>query len=366
MSAGEISGDMHGANLMEAMREREPGVRFVGLGRERMAAAGLESLEDMEAHSVLWYDALGRIPRLFDVLGRCKARWAAEKPDAVVLIDYVGFNLFLAKAAWRAGIPVFYYVAPQLWAHGAYRAAKLRRWVRRVLVIYPFEEDFYRARGVPVSYVGHPLWDELARRPVRRDVVERLRTRHGDRLVALLPGSRGPEVRRHAGLVARAAEMIASRVEGAQFVTCEAAGGEVRERLAWEANVPVHGTAATVPELARAARVALVKSGTTTLEAAAAGCPMAVFYRVGWFGHFIARGLRDCPYISLVNALAGRELVPERLMWREDGDWLAARALELLEGDAGQAMSEALEVLMAPYAKPGASAEAARVILAHL
>lgn len=364
-SAGERSGDMHGANLMSALRARAPQARFIGLGRERMRARGLEAIEDMAGHSVLWFDAAARIPRLFGLLSRCKAAFVRERPDAVVLIDYVGFNLFLAKAAHAAGIPVFYYIAPQLWAHGDYRALKLRKWVRRVLVIYPFEEAFYRKWGVPVTYVGHPLFDELAASEPRADAIAALRSKLGENAVALFSGSRGHEARRHGRLLIEAARRIRAGCPEARFVAQREAGAGP---ALWDAaaELDVVQVEASVPEIARAAAVCLVKSGTTTLEVAAAGCPMVVFYRVSPFAYFIGKGLRDAPFISLVNALAGRELVPERLMHRLESGWLADRALELLEPARRAAMARSLAELMIPYARPGASDRAAEAILSEL
>jgi lipid-A-disaccharide synthase len=364
ISAGEVSSDMHGANLIGAVRERAPETRFIGLGRRRMAEAGLEALQDMTRHSVMFFDAFTAIPRLFRLLGRCRDALRRERPDAVVLIDYVGFNLFLAKAAHELGIPVVYYVAPQLWAHGEYRVVKLRKWIDRVLVIYPFEEPFYRERDIPVTYVGHPLFDHLAKNPSRAEVIDRVRAEYGPAPVAVMPGSRVTEVRRHAPVLARALRRIHRRFPEVRFVAPDAGDGPAAV-LSRRSGLEVHPVDATVPELAAASALCLVKSGTTTLEVAAAGCPMVVFYRVSPLAGFISRGLRSCPYISLVNALAGRGLVPERLMVRDDARWLADRAAELLDPvRAGRTCAQLAHVML-PYARPGASVRAADAVLAQ-
>lgn len=366
ISAGERSGDMHGGNLAAAIRRIEPSVEFVGLGRERLIAAGLEPVEDMSHHSVLWTDAASRIPRLFSLLKHCTRIFREQRPNAVVLIDYIGFNLFLAKAAFEAGVPVFYYVAPQLWAHGAYRVEKLRKWVRRMLVIYPFEVDFYESRAVPVSYVGHPVFDELARNPPREDVVAGLRARFGDHLIALMPGSRVTEIERHRDLVMRAATLVRERAADAQFAMSQGGESEAHEDVFAGGDPPVLSVDATVHELALAARACIVKSGTTTLEVGAAFCPMAVFYKVSALASFVAHGLRTSPFICLVNQLAGREIVPEKLMVRSDSRWLADRTVEVLQEGRAQEVSAALRDVMEPFAAPGASERAARILLDSL
>jgi len=366
LSAGERSGDMHGANLIEAVRRREPSAAFVGLGLDRMRAAGQQPFSDMKAHSVLWLDALSRIPALFAVLKDCREYFRTQKPDCVVLIDYVGLNMYLAREAHKLGIPVFYYVAPQLWAHGPYRARKLRRWVRRMLVIYPFEEDFYRRWEVPVSYVGHPLFDELAKVRVRPEATAELRERFGDYIVALMPGSRTTETRRHGGMLAAAAEKIRRRLPQVRFLVAAGAEGE-GTGLAQMAEVEgIERVNMNVFGLAHAARVCVVKSGTTTLEVAAAGCPMVVFYRASRFSRFIYESLRTCKYMCLVNELAGKELIPEKVITGTDSDWIAERTVELMAEDKAQTMRKGMAQVMDSLAIPGASERSARIILEHL
>src|SRR3972149_2666010 len=163
ISAGEASGDIHGANLILALKKMNPSVEIYGLGKERMISAGLHCLHDMGGRAVMWLHGLTKIVELWRIRSDCVKFFDEEKPSLVILIDYCGFNFHLAKAAKKRGIPVMYYISPQLWAHGPWRARKIKKLVDKMVVIYPFEEEFYKRAGIPVKYVGHPLFDEIAK-----------------------------------------------------------------------------------------------------------------------------------------------------------------------------------------------------------
>lgn len=175
ISAGESSGDIHGANLMHCLLERDPGVTFYGLGKEKMRQAGLHSLHDMSKKSLMWLHALTEISTFWKIKKDCVSFFRRERPGVVILIDYCGFNFHLARAAKKLGIPVVYYVCPQIWAHGPWRAKKMKKLVDKVIVIYPFEKAFYDKAGVPSFYAGHPLFDEISKIGVNEDMVSRLK-----------------------------------------------------------------------------------------------------------------------------------------------------------------------------------------------
>jgi lipid-A-disaccharide synthase len=368
LSVGDDSGDLHAANLMREVRRLEPDVRFVGLGMERTAAEGLEPLEvthrrgsEMWMLNILHLGHFGRRMRLC-----CEAM--ADGVDLVLPVDFGGFNLCLCRRAARFGAPVFYYILPQVWAHGRYRMKKLRRWLTRAGLIYPFEVDLYREWKVPADYVGHPLFDEIERRPPSPRTMQQLHARFGASLVGIFPGSRRQEVRANLPVVAEVCRRIRSRVPDAAF----AAVTTPRMRPLAEQILGPHSPLELLDdvrptELAGASRVCITKSGTITLEIASHGTPMVIYYRVPPFGWFLARGLGDVPWIGLINVLAGRTICAEKLAWRDDPDWLADRTLRLLTDPAAHAQCRAdMAAALEGFARPGASAAAARIVVEML
>jgi lipid-A-disaccharide synthase len=280
-------------------------------------------------------------------------------------VDFGGFNLCLCRAARRLGLPVFYYIPPQVWAHGRYRLKKLRKWVSRCGLIYPFEADLYRRWGVEAQYVGHPLFDELQRHPPSAEIVAKLEGRFGPNLVGLFPGSRRQEVRAHMPVLAAACQQVRQAVPDASFtLLCPP---DVRplasQAVPAESGIEVLDGVRAV-ELAQASRICLAKSGTVTLEIASQGTPMVIFYRMAPFVCFIGYGLAQVPYMGIVNNLAGRMVCPERPMSRDEPGWLAAEAIRLLrDREAHECCREELRRVIEPLARPGASLRAARSAL---
>ncbi|MGD2175415.1 MAG: lipid-A-disaccharide synthase [Candidatus Brocadiaceae bacterium] len=365
LSVGDDSGDLHAANLMRAMREHEPDVRFTGFGMERMVAAGLAPLGE-QGGSAMWFRNLLRLGRYRRRLETCRSILRDGGVDLVVPVDFGGFNLYLCREAARRGVPVFYYIPPQVWAHGRYRLKKLRKWTTRCGLIYPFERELYRRWSVGAEYVGHPLFDAIEQNPPSEEAVSRLRERFGDRLVAIFPGSRMQEVRAHVPLIVRCCRRLRAEVAGVTFALLSPTGvrAEAERLLPGEAlEIAVLEDVRPV-ELARASHVCIAKSGTVTLEIATQQTPTVIFYRTNPFTHFIALGLSETPYAGIVNVLAGRMVCAEKVMSRDDHEWLARQALRLLKDPEAhaacrRAMGEALE----GFARPGASARAAESAL---
>ncbi len=367
LSAGDDSGDLHAANLMRAIRALAPQAEFIGLGMERMAREGMEPLGDAgEPDSAMWLHNVLRMGRFGRRLALCRRALDERRPELVVPVDFGGFNLYLCRAAAARGVPVFYYIPPQVWAHGRYRAKKLRKWTDRVGFIYPFERGLYRRYGVEAEYVGHPLFDELERHPPSPQVVEALRERFGANLIAVFPGSRRQEVRATMPVITAACRRLARRVPDAAFAVL--AGPKVREAAAELLGDGPPGMElvedARPVELARAARLCLTKSGTITLEIAAQGTPMVIFYRVSPLVGFLAYGLCDVPYFGLINLLAGRIVCPEKGMTAPEPAWVARSALGLMEdADAYEECRAAMRRALEGFAEPGASERAARSAL---
>jgi len=370
--AGEASGDLHAANLARAIHRLAPDVRMRGMGGPRMAEAGVELREDLIATSVMGIrHVMSQLMFFFALLRRFRMELASDPPDAMVLVDFPGFNFALARTAAHRGIPCAYYVCPQLWAWAPWRVQKARRLFDLLLVIFPFEKPFFEGGRARVEYVGHPLFDALA----EVDPGDAVRIREGlgfaggERVLGLFPGSRTQEVRSLLPTMLPAAERIARAVPGYRpVVSCHRPGlrpaieeGLRRHRVAFPIlDGSAHG-------LMQASAFALVASGTATLELAYFGTPMVVLYRIAplerrVFDLFILTS----PFISTVNILSGGRIVPEAVLDRDRPGWVARTAIPLAR--EGEARARCLDGLarLRPSFRPGATERAAREILAWL
>lgn len=358
--AGEASGDHHAARVVEALREARPDLRFVGLGGPDLEALGVELLAGLDELAVMGFAEVVRHLRFFLSLGRrVKGLMARGEVDLVLAVDYPGFNLRMAKAARKLGIPVLWYIAPQVWAWKPRRAAQLARDAAHIAVILPFEPPIFREEGGSVSFVGHPLVEAPA--PGAGEVAA-LRDQLGvveAPLLALLPGSRRQELDRHLELFVEAARRV-QESHPALVPVLAAAPGVAPDRLAGT-GFPVTAETRT---LLRAARVALVKSGTSTLEAAVAGVPFAMAYRTSPLTFAMAKRLVRVPHIALANLVAGREVIPELLQDEATPEALAAALAPLVEeGPRREAMQEGLEEIRGRLGDPGAAGRVAKKAL---
>ena len=369
LAAGEASGDLHGAAVCRGLKGLAPACRLVGMGGARMAAAGMELLVDVTASAVVGgSEALSRLPVLYRALHRLRAALEeAPRPAALVLIDFPEFNLRLARAARRVGVPVVYFIPPQVWAWRRGRVRTIRRLVSLVLAVFPFEPPLYRLAGVPVAFVGHPLLDALAGAPDRAAARRELGLAAGARVVGLLPGSRREEVARMLPVMGAAAARIRAATPEVQFVLARAPTVEA-EAIARHVDgmtglTMVDGRTHAV---LRAADLALVTSGTATLEAALLGTPMVVCYRLSRLSGLAARLLIRVPWISLANLTLGRAVVPELYQASATGERLAEEALRLLESPGALgAQREAFRELAGRLGEPGVGVRAARLVLAE-
>ena len=307
ISAGEPSGDLHGAGLARALRSRIPHARLIGLGGARMAAEGVTLLATLEDLAVMGFvEVAARLPFFLRLRRRVFERVVREKVDLVIPIDYPGFNLRLARFARTQGIRVLYYIAPQVWAWHASRAADLARDTDEVAVILPFEEEFLRRAGANARFVGHPLLD-LAAPTIPRDEMLRGWGLDPSRpVLALFPGSRPQEVRRHLALFDETAERVTRLRPDVQPII--GASPDLDAAAFARSTWPI---ADDPGGLLHHATAALVKSGTTTLEAALAGTPFVVAYRMNPLSYQLARRLVDVPHIALANLVANERIVPE-------------------------------------------------------
>ena len=369
LAAGEASGDLHGAAVCRGLKGLAPACRLVGMGGARMAAAGMELLVDVTASAVVGgSEAVSRLPVLYRALHRLRAALEeAPRPAALVLIDFPEFNLRLARAARRVGVPVVYFIPPQVWAWRRGRVRTIRRLVSLVLAVFPFEPPFYRLAGVPVAFVGHPLLDALADAPDRAAARRELGLAAGARVVGLLPGSRREEVARMLPVMGAAAARIRAATPEVQFVLARAPTVEA-EAIARHVGGMTELTmvAGRAHAVLRAADLALVTSGTATLEAALLGTPMVVCYRLSRVSGLAARLLIRVPWISLANLTLGRAVVPELYQASATGERLAEEALRLLENPGAlDAQREAFRELAGRLGEPGVGVRAARLVLAE-
>ena len=303
--AGEASGDLHAGILAEALRRRRPDLALVGTGGPRMAAAGVEMLEQIEG-VVGFVEVLRHVPAHLRLLRRLTARLRSGRVGLVILIDYPGFNLRVAAAARAAGVPVLYYITPQVWAWKRGRVRTMAEVITKAACILPFEPPMLREAGIDATFVGHPLLDRALALPTRAEARARLGLDGAGEVLALFPGSRAVEIRRHlADFVAVARRLEALR-PGLRVILSAAPTVALRDD-----EVPFPVIRAASFDVLRAADVALCKSGTTTLEAAVADCPCAIVYRTSALSYAIARRLVHIPHIGLLNIVAGREVAPE-------------------------------------------------------
>jgi lipid-A-disaccharide synthase len=363
--AGEASGDLHGATLARALQAAAPGVRLSGMGGRRMAAEGVELMVDVTAAATVGgTEAVGGIPGLYRAYRRMReAVRGAHRPDALVVIDFPEFNLRLARAAREAGVPVAYFIPPQIWAWRPWRVRHIRRVISLVLAVFPFELALYRRAGVPVHFVGHPVLDALADAPSREQARGELGLDGGALVIGLLPGSRRAELAGVLPAMREAAARIAAAHPNVRFVVAQAPTVDAAD-LPADGGPPLRVVAGRTYAVMRAADLLLVTSGTATLEAALLGTPMIVCYRLSRLSELLFKPLVRVPWISLANIALGRAVVPELYQKTLTGEALGREALRLLDSPAAlTAQREAFRELADVLGARGVGARAAHHVL---
>jgi lipid-A-disaccharide synthase len=357
--AGDPSGDLHASNLIAALKKRAHGVRVAAVGGPLCRAVADEFIEDLASRGVtgFWEPAL-KIPFLIRLRSRLADYLRDEKPDALVCVDYYGFNRRILPLAKAERVPAFYFVSPQVWASRPGRVKVLKRLVDRMLVIFPFEEKLYRDASVPVEFVGHPLLD-LIGPPAEKRAVNR------PPLVGLLPGSRSSELRRHIPVFYEAFRILSARRPGLRGLVF----ASPNQGDAAYGTLPRGLELVREKDYARRAEldVAICSSGTATLENALLGVPMVVVYKLSWPTYAIARALINVKHIAMANLLAGKTVVPELIQREATAERAAEEAAKFLDDAAHASRARAdLLAVRASLGRPGAADRAAAALLAAI
>lgn len=369
--AGEASGDKHAANLAAALRRARPDIEFefFGCGGEEMRLQGVETAVDSRGLAIMGLLEVARaLPMFLGVFRRLREEARRRKPDLVVLVDWPEFNLRLARRLSRDGHRIAYYISPQIWAWRSYRIRTIRRYVEKMLVILPFEEGYYRRNGVQVDYVGHPLLDSVRVTESRPRFCSRFDLDEARPVVALLPGSRHSEVRYILPAMIEAAALVSSRREDIQFILPLARTfdrGEVNRMLGGPAEIKIVEN--ETYNAVAASDLAVVASGTATLETAIIGTPMIVVYRASELNWRIFRPLINVDFVGMPNLIAGREIAPELLQHDLNGPNLAGKISGLIDDKEKLArMRRELGIVRQRLGESKASDRAAEIVLGML
>jgi lipid-A-disaccharide synthase len=359
--AGESSGDLHAAGVARELAARGAPFTLTGIGGDQMKAAGVKLIEHTGRLAVMGFvEVLEYLPKHWALLRDLKQRLASGNVAVVVLIDYPDFNMLVAGAAREAGVPVLYYITPQVWAWRSGRLETLAKTVTKAAVILPFEEKLLRDHKIDATFVGHPLLDRVGAMPDRAAARETLGLSADARVLALFPGSRKQEVESHIDDFVAVAKDLQRRIPGLEVVVAVAPHVKIAA-----ARCPFRQVRSASFTILRAADAAFCKSGTTTLEAAVAGCPLVVAYRVNVLNYIVAKWLIKISNISLVNLIAGKRVVPEFIQDDLQPRAVAAALAPLLDPASPErrAMVTALDAVRASLGTPGAAGRVADMVL---
>ena len=367
MLAGEASGDMHGANLARALQELDPQVELIGMGSSLMAAAGVKLAFDVTALSTVGFaEAIKSIKTLKRIIQQLADLMDQEKPDAMVLIDYPGFNMEVAKVAKEKGIPLVYYFSPTAWAWGRGRAKKVASLVTKVASVLPFEADVYREAGADVEFVGHPLLDIVKPTLSKEEFYQQHALDPEKPIIGLLPGSRRQEIDSLLPALLEAAQIIKKRFPEVQFLLPLAhtvSRQEIEERVKAK-GLEIKVIEGQAYELMTVSDIIVVASGTATLEAACLGAPMVIVYRVSFSTWLLGKMLLKIPHIGMPNIIAGKEIVPELIQHQATGLKISEKAIDLLENPEKLAqIKRELQIVREKLGGEGAVKRAAQLVL---
>ena len=368
--AGEASGDLHAAHLVEAIHHLDPNIRFSGLGGPLMQDAGVEIYQDITKIAVVGFVEVlkhyGKFKKAFDlILGKIKE----QRPAAVILVDYPGFNLRLAQKIKKLGIKVIYYISPQVWAWKANRVEIIRECVDKMLVLFPFEKEFYKKFNINVTCVGHPLVNTIQVESTKEDFLRSAKLSTQKLTIGLLPGSREKEVQIHLPIMVEAAEILAKEFTQIQFLVARASTipSSMIEASVRTSAVPMTIIEKNTYDAVHACDLCMVASGTATLETAILGKPMVVIYKTSLITWALARIFIKIPYIGLVNVVAGKKIVPECIQFEATGPKMAEELKNIFTNELKIVeIKEELRKVKDSLGESGASQRAAEAVLSTI
>jgi lipid-A-disaccharide synthase len=367
---GESSGDLYGSELAKSLKELNPDIRLEGIAGPKMRRAGVEPFffsEDVTA--IGFVEVFGKIPFLWGVYQALKKRLSSGKYSFLLLVDFPGFNLFLAKAAKKFGIPVIYYISPQVWAWRRGRVKKIRKRVDKMFVILPFEEEFYRDTGVNAEFVGHPLIGFVKPSRPKEEMCRQFSLDEKKPVVGLLPGSRKTEIRYMFPHILKAAEMIKKQIPEVQFVLplAETLDKKLIEEYLGKNELGIRIIKGFTYDTIHISDFLIAVSGTVTLEAGLLGKPMVIMYRGSFVSWILAEMLRRVPFFGLVNLIAGKMIVPELKQYQANPKRIAEISLKALQDTAYRdSVSSELLKVKSVLGEPGVSLRCAQKILDFL
>ncbi|UCF56958.1 MAG: lipid-A-disaccharide synthase [Deltaproteobacteria bacterium] len=365
--AGEASADLHGSNLVRAMKRLDSSTTFWGIGGKQMEEVGVKILIPASDMAVVGLtEVLSRLHRIAKARLELKNLLKNNPPHLLILIDYPGFNIHLAGVARRYKVPVLYYISPQVWAWRTGRVKKIARRVDRMAVILPFEEDFYRKKGVDVEYVGHPLLDSIPNHLDKDEITQKMGLENAYPVLGLLPGSRNEEIRNLLPIMVKAVEMLSSRYPYLKCILPIAATikPDLVQSFLSQSRVEINISPGDIYETLTACDLALVTSGTATLETAIMGVPMILVYRVSPLTFWVGKMVIKVPHLGLANLVAGESIIPELIQNDVTPDRLTHEALEILEcGQKRENMIQKLGKVKEKLGGAGASERTAKIAM---
>ena len=363
--AGEASGDMHGAALVHEMSKINPSLNFYGIGGSQLEKMGVKLVVNNSSLAVMGItEVISKLISILKILAMMKKSLDDDRPDLVILIDFADFNLRLAKAAKKKGIKVFYYISPKVWAWRKTRINQIKKFVDRMAVIFPFEVDTYAAKGYRVNYVGHPLVEMVKSHDTKQDSRKKIDIPENKTTIALLPGSRLSEVTKLLPEMVLAAEIVAQKIPDIQFVLPLA--DTIEEKIIFDltkgSSLKIKVIAGKTYDVISSADLAIVASGTATLETGLLGVPMIILYKFSPFTALIARMLITPQPIGLVNIIAGKMIAPELLQQEANANRIASEALAiLLNKEKKQEIIAQLQDIRIKLGEAGAARRAAQI-----
>ena len=365
--AGEASGDMHGANLVREMLNRDPALKFYGIGGKKMLQEGVQLLADASTMAVVGLtEVVFKLKDILKIMRTIKKSLDERRPDLVILIDYPDFNLPVAKAARRHTIKVLYYISPQVWAWRQSRIEQIKKTVTRMAVILPFEVETYRRHGFAADYVGHPLLDMIKTTYSKKESRKKFDLHEDKITIGILPGSRMSEIKKLLPELLQAATIMKDSIPELQFVVPLADTLEEKNLTGSIAGFPidVNVISGQTYDVVSCADLALVASGTATLETALLKVPMIIVYKISPLSYFIGKLFVRVKNIGLVNIIAEKTIVPELIQNDASGARIAREALSILGDETKkQAMIRELEAIRSRLGEPGAAIKTAKLAL---